>query len=113
MSGPSRRRHARAGLPQAGRGDVVPGGRRADGPAALDGGPARSGGPGPAGETVSRAMTVPREGPDKLAVKLLAGDLTPEEAAALRREVEADPDGRAALGRLEEVIGALRTWCQS
>jgi hypothetical protein len=58
-------------------------------------------------------MTVPHEDPDKLAAKLLAGELSPEETAALRAEIDADPDARDALARLEEVVRALRTWRQT
>src|SRR5262249_12435228 len=58
-------------------------------------------------------MTVPHEDPDKLAAKLLAGELSPEETAALRAEIEVDPEARDALARMEEAVQVLRTWRQT
>jgi len=58
-------------------------------------------------------MTVPHEDSDRLAAEFLAGDLGPDQADALRRRIEADPDARAALDRLEAVVGALQTWRRS
>src|SRR5262249_13120946 len=108
-----RSRYPRDGLPQAGRGTVLSRDRRAHGRAALDGRPACPGGAGPTGEVVSRAMTVPHEDADKLTAKLLAGELSPEETAALRAEIDPDPDARDALARLEGVVQALRNWRQT
>ncbi|MGE3807049.1 MAG: anti-sigma factor [Gemmataceae bacterium] len=50
---------------------------------------------------------------NRLASELLAGDLTPEEEQSLRARIEADPEARAALERMQATVAALRAWPES